>query len=90
MKRCSVVRRLHWFQVIAADSVEAVKGTGLVPQSPAFGQEDYEAATAAGSPDRLPPGPVKGPFYFGSSRVRWSMSKKPNRPFYETWGSQGD
>ncbi len=54
------------FQVIAADYVEAGEGTGLVPQSPAFGEEDYHAATAAGfiSPSRLPPCPVddKGQF----------------------------
>ncbi|OAA77504.1 Isoleucyl-tRNA synthetase [Akanthomyces lecanii RCEF 1005] len=54
------------FQVIAADFVEAGEGTGLVPQSPAFGEEDYAVATAAGfiSPNRLPPCPVdeKGRF----------------------------
>jgi isoleucyl-tRNA synthetase len=48
------------FQVIAADYVEAGEGTGLVHQAPAFGQEDYDAAVAAGfiSPGRLPPCPV--------------------------------
>ncbi len=48
------------FQVIAADYVEAEEGTGLVPLAPAFGQEDYDACTAAGfiSPTRLPPCPV--------------------------------
>lgn len=48
------------FQVIAADYVEAGEGTGLVPQSPAFGEEDYDAAVATGfvSPSRLPPCPV--------------------------------
>ncbi|KAK4145071.1 isoleucyl-tRNA synthetase [Dichotomopilus funicola] len=48
------------FQVIAADYVEAGEGTGLVHQAPAFGQEDYDAAVAAGfiSPDRLPPCPL--------------------------------
>lgn len=54
------------FQVIAATYVEASEGTGLVHQAPAFGQEDYEAATAAGflSSKRLPPCPVteKGEF----------------------------
>ncbi|KAL7623498.1 hypothetical protein AAE478_007181 [Parahypoxylon ruwenzoriense] len=48
------------FQVIGADYVEADEGTGLVHQSPAFGQEDYDAAVAAGfiHPGRLPPCPV--------------------------------
>lgn len=48
------------FQVIAADYVEAGEGTGLVHQAPAFGQEDYDAALAAGfiGPSRLPPCPV--------------------------------
>jgi isoleucyl-tRNA synthetase len=54
------------FQVISADYVEEGEGTGLVHQAPAFGQEDYDAATAAGfvSPSRLPPCPVdeKGQF----------------------------
>ncbi|KAK3943428.1 isoleucyl-tRNA synthetase [Diplogelasinospora grovesii] len=48
------------FQVISADYVEAGEGTGLVHLAPAFGQEDYDAAAAAGfiSPTRLPPCPV--------------------------------
>lgn len=48
------------FQVIGADYVEAGEGTGLVHQAPAFGQEDYDAALAAGfiSSKRLPPCPV--------------------------------
>lgn len=48
------------FQVILADFVSAQEGTGLVHQAPAFGQEDYNAALAAGfiSPHRLPPCPV--------------------------------
>ncbi|KAK7430947.1 hypothetical protein QQZ08_002476 [Neonectria magnoliae] len=48
------------FRVIGADYVEAGQGTGLVHQAPAFGQEDYDAATAAGviTPERLPPCPV--------------------------------
>lgn len=48
------------FQVIGADYVEAGEGTGLVHQAPAFGQEDYDAASAAGfiSPERLPPCPI--------------------------------
>jgi isoleucyl-tRNA synthetase len=49
-----------YFQVIAATYVAADEGTGLVHQAPAFGQEDYDAAVAAGfiSPSRLPPCPV--------------------------------
>ncbi|KAJ6442247.1 isoleucyl-tRNA synthetase [Purpureocillium lavendulum] len=48
------------FQVISADYVEEGEGTGLVHQAPAFGQEDYDAAVAAGfiGPHRLPPCPV--------------------------------
>ena len=48
------------FQVIGADYVEAGEGTGLVHQAPAFGQEDYDAAVAAGfiHPKRLPPCPI--------------------------------
>jgi isoleucyl-tRNA synthetase len=63
------------FQVISADYVEAGEGTGLVHQAPGFGQEDYDAAVAAGfiSPKRLPPCPVDDngcftaeiPEYFG-------------------------
>ncbi|TLS21617.1 uncharacterized protein PpBr36_09555 [Pyricularia pennisetigena] len=45
------------FEVIGADYVEAGEGTGLVHQAQAFGQEDYDAAIAAGffGPGRLPP-----------------------------------
>ncbi|KAI1080311.1 isoleucyl-tRNA synthetase [Whalleya microplaca] len=48
------------FLVYGADYVEAGEGTGLVHQAPAFGQEDYDAALAAGyiTPTRLPPCPV--------------------------------
>ena len=48
------------FQVIGAEYVEADEGTGLVHQAPAFGQEDYDAAVAAGfiTTKRLPPCPV--------------------------------
>lgn len=47
------------FQIIGADYVEA-DGVGLVHMAPAFGQEDYDAAVAAGfiTPKRLPPCPV--------------------------------
>ncbi|KAJ3489407.1 hypothetical protein NLG97_g6007 [Lecanicillium saksenae] len=62
------------FQVIAADYVEAGEGTGLVPQSPAFGEEDYDAATAAGfiSPQRLPPCPVDEKGRFTSEVVEYA------------------
>lgn len=49
------------FQVIGADYVEADHGTGLVHMAPAFGQEDYDAAVAAGfitSERPTPPCPV--------------------------------
>jgi isoleucyl-tRNA synthetase len=54
------------FQIINADYIEAGDGVGLVHIAPGFGQEDYDAAKAAGfvSPERLPPVPVddKGNF----------------------------
>jgi isoleucyl-tRNA synthetase len=63
------------FRVINALFVTAEDGVGLVHCAPAFGLEDYEAATEAGiiSAKRLPPNPVdeKGCFtsdvsdYFG-------------------------
>lgn len=48
------------FRVISADYVSADSGTGIVHQSPAFGEEDFNAATAAGviSETLLPPNPV--------------------------------
>ena len=48
------------FVIIPGDHVVADEGVGLVHTSPAFGAEDYAAATAAGkiSPERLPPQPV--------------------------------
>ena len=51
---------LDCFEVIEADYVEAGEGTGLVHQAPAFGQEDYDAAYAAGfiTKEHLPPCPV--------------------------------
>lgn len=50
----------HAFRVITADYVSDDSGTGIVHQSPAFGEEDFNAATKAGviSNDRLPPNPV--------------------------------
>jgi isoleucyl-tRNA synthetase len=48
------------FQIMGADFVEADEGVGLVHMAPAFGQEDYDAALAAGfiTAERLPPCPV--------------------------------
>lgn len=48
------------FKVITADYVTADSGTGIVHQAPAFGEEDFNAATKAGivSADRLPPNPI--------------------------------
>ncbi|CAI7677039.1 unnamed protein product [Penicillium pancosmium] len=48
------------FQVVATSYVEEGEGTGLVHQAPAFGQEDYDAAVAAGfiGPRRIPQCPV--------------------------------
>jgi isoleucyl-tRNA synthetase len=48
------------FKVIGANYVTADSGVGIVHQSPAFGAEDYAAATEAGviGPDKLPPNPV--------------------------------
>lgn len=50
----------HAFKVITADYVTADSGTGIVHQAPAFGEEDFNAATNAGiiTSDRLPPNPV--------------------------------
>jgi isoleucyl-tRNA synthetase len=50
----------HGFMVIVDDYVKNDSGTGIVHQAPAFGEEDYNAATKHGiiAPDRLPPNPV--------------------------------
>ncbi|KAI9834050.1 MAG: hypothetical protein M1819_003335 [Sarea resinae] len=50
----------YGFRVINATYVTSDSGTGLVHQAPAYGPEDYQAATEAGviSPERLPPNPV--------------------------------
>lgn len=50
----------HGFRVIVADYVTADSGTGIVHQAPAFGEEDFVAATKAGiiSEKRTPPNPV--------------------------------
>ncbi|CAH2354535.1 isoleucine--tRNA ligase, cytoplasmic [[Candida] railenensis] len=50
----------YGFKVIVADFVSAESGTGIVHQSPAFGEIDFEASTAAGviNEKRPPPNPV--------------------------------
>lgn len=50
----------HGFRVILADYVTDDSGTGIVHQSPAFGEADFAAATEAGiiNVDRTPPNPV--------------------------------
>lgn len=50
----------HGFRVITADYVTDDSGTGVVHQSPAFGEADFAAATAAGviNENRQPPNPI--------------------------------
>jgi isoleucyl-tRNA synthetase len=50
----------HGFKVLNAEYVTADSGTGVVHQSPAFGEEDYNVAMKAGviTSDRLPPNPL--------------------------------
>ncbi len=52
----------HGFKVLNATYVTAESGVGLVHQSPAFGEEDYNVAMEAGviTETRLPPNPVDG------------------------------
>lgn len=50
----------YGFKLLNATYVTADSGVGIVHQSPAFGEEDYNVALKAGviSADRLPPNPV--------------------------------
>ncbi|EAW07459.1 isoleucine--tRNA ligase ILS1 [Aspergillus clavatus NRRL 1] len=50
----------HGFRVLNAEYVSAEDGTGIVHQSPAFGEDDYKVAMDGGviSETRLPPNPV--------------------------------
>ena len=50
----------HGFKVLNAEYVTADSGTGVVHQSPAFGEEDYNVAMKAGviTSSRLPPNPL--------------------------------
>lgn len=61
------------FRVIGGDYVSADSGTGIVHQSPAFGEEDFIAATAAGviSEDLLPPNPVDDNGRFTKDVALW-------------------
>ncbi|MBL3687075.1 isoleucine--tRNA ligase [Leucobacter zeae] len=40
----------HCWQILVDDYVEASDGTGIVHQSPAYGEDDYRITTAAGMP----------------------------------------
>lgn len=50
----------HGFRVLNAEYVTAADGTGIVHQSPAFGEDDYNVALKSGVIDenRVPPNPV--------------------------------
>lgn len=50
----------YGFKLLNATYVTSDSGVGIVHQSPAFGEEDYNVALQAGviSPERLPPNPV--------------------------------
>lgn len=50
----------HGFRVLNAEYVTAGDGTGIVHQSPAFGEDDYNVALKSGVIDenRVPPNPV--------------------------------
>ena len=61
----------HGFRVLNATYVTQDSGVGIVHQSPAFGEEDYNVARKAGviSEKRLPPNPVDDSGHF-TSEVR--------------------
>ncbi|ODV71112.1 isoleucine--tRNA ligase ILS1 CYBJADRAFT_169660 [Cyberlindnera jadinii NRRL Y-1542] len=61
------------FKVIAADYVSSDSGSGIVHQAPAFGEEDFIAATAAGviTEDFLPPNPVDDNGCFTKDVTLW-------------------
>ncbi len=84
----------HAFRVINAEFVTSDEGTGLVHIAPAFGPEDFQAATDAGiiSQNLLPPNPVDEsgcftaeiPEYQAQQKylsIRDSMSKTRKRQF---------
>ncbi len=61
------------FKVIQASYVSADSGTGIVHQSPAFGEEDFNAATANGviNETLLPPNPVDDKGLFTKEVSDW-------------------
>ncbi|AOA65214.1 Isoleucyl-tRNA synthetase [Komagataella phaffii CBS 7435] len=63
----------HGFVVYGGDFVTDDSGTGIVHQAPAFGEVDFEAATAAGVIDekRVPPNPVDDNGKFSSQVPDW-------------------
>ncbi|ANZ77281.1 BA75_04608T0 [Komagataella pastoris] len=63
----------HGFVVYAGDFVTNDSGTGIVHQAPAFGEVDFEAATAAGviTEKRIPPNPVDDNGKFTSQVPDW-------------------
>ncbi|ANB11314.1 isoleucine--tRNA ligase ILS1 [Sugiyamaella lignohabitans] len=63
----------HGFKVITGTYVTADSGTGIVHQSPAFGEEDFVAATENGviSDTRYPPNPVDDSGKFTSQVPEW-------------------
>lgn len=62
------------FRVIGADYVSKESGSGIVHQAPAFGEEDFNAATAAGiiKEDLLPPNPVDDEGKFTAEVKLWA------------------
>ena len=61
----------YGFRVLSGTYVTSESGVGIVHQSPAFGEEDYNVASQAGviTDTRLPPNPVDDRGYF-TSEVR--------------------
>ncbi|ODQ68035.1 hypothetical protein NADFUDRAFT_48695 [Nadsonia fulvescens var. elongata DSM 6958] len=65
--------KVHGFKVINDTYVTSDSGTGIVHQSPAFGEEDYNAAMKNGVIDenRNPPNPVDDSGRFTSEVKEW-------------------
>ncbi|KAH3676013.1 hypothetical protein WICMUC_002309 [Wickerhamomyces mucosus] len=61
------------FRVIGGDYVSKESGSGIVHQAPAFGEEDFNVATAAGviKEDLLPPNPVDDNGCFTKEVTLW-------------------
>lgn len=62
------------FKVITGDYVTDDSGSGIVHQAPAFGEEDYVAATANGviSETKIPPNPVDEKGCYTSEVTEWA------------------